>query len=275
MDFIILISIGLAMGFFGGLLGIGGSVVMIPAVVFAFGENQHLYQAAAMICNFLIASASFMAHQKAKAMVPDVLKWLIPAAFVGIISGVTLSNLPFFAGRNSVWLARIFGIYSVYVAGYYIYKWFEPPHITQMIEQKGERHGGFWAAVIGLITGLGAGLLGIGAGTVATPLQQLLLRLPLTRSMSNSAVTIMSIAWLGAIYKNATLASVKPFAPFAAASPLVTSLKLAALIAPTAILGGFLGAHMMHRLPKKLVRFVFLAVVMLAAIRLLTVKPAG
>ncbi len=41
------------MGLFGGLLGLGGSTIMIPALVMVFGENQHLYQAAAMICNFV------------------------------------------------------------------------------------------------------------------------------------------------------------------------------------------------------------------------------
>ncbi|NIA17514.1 MAG: sulfite exporter TauE/SafE family protein, partial [Planctomycetes bacterium] len=37
------ILIGLSMGLAGGLLGIGGSVVMIPTMFFVFGENQHLY----------------------------------------------------------------------------------------------------------------------------------------------------------------------------------------------------------------------------------------
>ena len=35
-DFVILVLIGIVMGLFGGLLGIGGSVVMIPAMVIFF-----------------------------------------------------------------------------------------------------------------------------------------------------------------------------------------------------------------------------------------------
>jgi len=45
MHYFILATIGVLMGLFGGLLGIGGSVVMIPALVFEVCENQHLYQA--------------------------------------------------------------------------------------------------------------------------------------------------------------------------------------------------------------------------------------
>ena len=42
MDYVTLVLIGLSMGLLGGLLGIGGSVVMIPALVFVRGENQRL-----------------------------------------------------------------------------------------------------------------------------------------------------------------------------------------------------------------------------------------
>jgi len=85
MDYLILAAIGIVMGLFGGLLGIGGSVVMIPALVFALGENQHLYQASAMICNFFVGTTAAMVHKKADVLVLDVIKWLVPAAAVGII----------------------------------------------------------------------------------------------------------------------------------------------------------------------------------------------
>ena len=48
MDYLVLVIIGIVMGLFGGLLGIGGSVSMIPAMVIFFKGDQHLYQAAAV-----------------------------------------------------------------------------------------------------------------------------------------------------------------------------------------------------------------------------------
>ena len=119
--------------------------------------------------------------------------------------------------------------------------------------------------LIGVVTGIGAGLLGIGAGTISTPLQQIFLKMPLKRAMSNSAATITSIALIGACYKNLTLAK--------HGFEVSESLKIAAVIIPTAIVGGFLGGNLMHKLPKNLVRAVFVLVVLLAAIRLLTVTP--
>ena len=62
MDPLLLLGIGFAMGFGGGLVGIGGSMIMIPLMVICFGENQHLYQAVAMICNVFVGATCVMSR---------------------------------------------------------------------------------------------------------------------------------------------------------------------------------------------------------------------
>ena len=101
MEYIILAGVGIVMGFLGGLLGIGGSVIMIPALVFISGENQHLYQASAMIYNFFVGAAAVIVHKKADVLVMGVIKWLIPAAALGITIGVAISNSSVFASGKS------------------------------------------------------------------------------------------------------------------------------------------------------------------------------
>ncbi len=269
MDFAVLFIIGLVMGLFGGMLGIGGSIIMIPAMTLLYDENQHLYQASAMICNFFVSASALFAHRKAEALVGKVLIWLVPAAMLGILGGVMLSNTRFFAGGNSYLLARIFGAFLVYVVVYNSYRSYLSLH-PKIIEKKKPmpppKIAAFFSAFCGAVTGLAAGLLGIGAGTVSTPLQQVTLKLPIRNAMSNSAVTIVCIAWLGAIYKNWTL----PQHGVAVSE----SLKMAAMVIPGAIIGGFFGGHLMHALPKNLVRAVFILVCIAAAIKLLTVQPA-
>ncbi len=58
----ILSAVGLLAGVLGGMLGVGGSVIMIPAMFWVLGDVNahgtrmiHQYQAAAMIVNFLLA----------------------------------------------------------------------------------------------------------------------------------------------------------------------------------------------------------------------------
>ena len=266
MDFIALAIIGLCMGLLGGMLGIGGSVFMIPAMTLVFDENQHLYQAAAMICNFFVSASSMIAHRKADAFTKNVLVWLVPSATIGILVGVMLSNCSFFEGDKSYLLARTFGIFLVYVIIYNSYRLYLNLHPKIEVVQKPmpkKPFASFFSGFCGAITGLAAGLLGIGAGTVATPLQQVTLKMPMRNAMSNSAVTIVCISWLGAIYKNWTLPQ--------HGLHFTDSFKIAICLIPGAIIGGFIGGHLMHRLPKNIVRAVFILVCIFAAIKLLTV----
>ena len=84
----------------GGLLGIGGSIIIIPGLILYLsqtrggysGAEQHLIQSAAMICNFFIAAPSVVVHRRANAIMRSVVIWLIPAALAGILMGVALSN---------------------------------------------------------------------------------------------------------------------------------------------------------------------------------------
>ncbi|AQT68353.1 Sulfite exporter TauE/SafE [Anaerohalosphaera lusitana] len=267
MDFVSLIIIGLVTGVFGGLLGIGGSMIMIPALAFVFGENQHLYQAAAMITNFFVSTSSLIAHRKAEAFVPGVLKWMIPAALAGIVGGVAMSNMDLFAGENSYLLARVFGVFLIYVVVYNLFRFKRGgfKDNTKTADLAAPDTPTYLSLVIGFVTGTAAGLLGIGAGGVCTPLQQVFAKMPLKRAMSNSAAIITSMAWLGAAYKNLTLGQ--------HGIDIAESLKIAGIVIPTAILGGFWGGHLMHAIPRSWVRAAFILIAAVGAVKMLTVSP--
>jgi uncharacterized membrane protein YfcA len=261
-DLLILLLIGLAMGFFGGLLGIGGSVVMIPAMVVFFRqrpEDQHLFQAAAMICNFFVGLSAAVVHRREKALVAGALRWLVPAAAAGIIAGVWLSNRQFFSAAGSVNLTRCFGVFLVYVAAYNFIKLRNDRGSPASLPDSGR--GGVLASLTGLATGLSAGLLGTGGGTVSTPMQQLVLGMPLKNAISNSAAVISVTALIGAVYKNLTLS--------AHGIAVTESLKIAAVVIPAAIAGSLTGGRLLHILPRQVVRAVFAALLALAAARLL------
>lgn len=267
MDYLILAAIGIVMGLFGGLLGIGGSIVMIPALVLAFGENQHLYQASAMICNFFVGTAAAIVHKKADVLVMDVIKWLVPAAAVGIIIGVAISNSSAFARGNSYLLARIFGIFMIYVVIYNCLKFRRRSSQVGDFNISGTRRSIPLTILCGLLTGIPAGLLGIGGGTICVPLQQFFLKMPLKRAISNSAATIASVALIGAFYKNLTLRQ--------HSVEITESLRIAVFVIPCAIVGAFVGSRAMHKLPSNVVRAVFVLLCALACYKLLTVAPAG
>ncbi len=239
---------------------------MIPALVLLWGENQHLYQASAMICNFFVAASAALAHKEANVLMADVLKWLVPAAAVGVLAGVALSNSVFFAHGKSYLLARLFGIFLIYVIVYNCIRFARSISGAAARTVSDVRRSVPLTILSGLVTGLGAGLLGIGGGAVCVPLQQLLLKMPLRRAIANSSATIIAIAVIGALYKNLTLAG--------HGVEVMDSVRIAVVIIPTAIVGGFFGGRLMHALPRDVVRAAFILLAIVAAYKMLTV-PAG
>lgn len=262
MDYLILAAIGLVMGLFGGLLGIGGSVVMIPAMVIFFKGSQHLYQASAMICNFFVAISAAVVHRRAKVLVVDVVKWLVPAGLIGILAGVWFSNIEFFAGGNSRNLTRVFGLFLIYVIVYNVFKFKSHDGGADGLDLSQSKRSNRLTLLSGLLTGVSAGLLGIGGGTVCTPMQQLALKMPLKRAISNSSALIASMALVGAFYKNITLAKHE--------IAVVESLKIAGVVIPMAMAGSFVGSRLMHKLPKNIVRIAFIGLLIVASYKMLT-----
>ena len=263
MDFLLLAAIGMVMGLFGGLLGIGGSIIMIPAMIIFFKPNQHLYQAAAMICNFFVAGSAVLVHRKNKILVVDTVKWLIPAAVAGILAGVWFSNISFFAEQKSTNLTKVFALFLVYVAVYNIFKSTKHDGGIDGLDISHTNNSGPFTFLSGLFTGFSGGLLGTGGGTVCTPMQQLCLKMPIKRAIANSSAVTASMALIGALYKNLTLARHN--------IEIIDSLKIAVVVIPTAMLGSFFGSRLMHKLPKNIVRAVFIVLLIAAAVKMLTV----
>lgn len=281
MQLVQVAALGLIAGTLGGMLGVGGSVVMIPGLVFilgrATGAEQHLYQASAMIANVAVSVPAALRHRKAGAMTPAALKWMLPAALVFIVLGVTLSNLPIFAGQDGgVWLGRLLAVFLVYViyanvrklirplppprgeAGRGVTSDQNPPEFTHK-EQATPARG----LAVGSIMGTIAGLLGIGGGAVAVPLQQTLMKLPLRSCIANSSAIICVSAAVGAIYKNLSLAD-RPVPAGVEPFTWQHGLTLGLLLAPTAWAGGRLGAALTHRLPLRTIRVAFIALMVAA-----------
>ncbi|HEX7009392.1 MAG TPA: sulfite exporter TauE/SafE family protein [Phycisphaeraceae bacterium] len=258
-------AIGLVAGTLGGMLGVGGSVIMIPGLTLVFGYNQHLYQAAAMVVNVAVSVPAMLRHRRAGVLVPDVLQWMLPAALVSVLLGVWVSNLPMFrstagAYDGSLWLGRMLAAFLVYVIVVNIIRLrdgirYEP--LEQARVTPGRSIG------IGLAMGMMSGLLGIGGGAVAVPLQQVILRLPLRQAIANSSAVICISAGVGAIYKNVTLA--QHLSPLGQPMSWHDGVLVALLLSPTAWIGGRLGASLTHRLPIRQVRIAFILLMIVSA----------
>ncbi len=266
-DVIFLAIVGFVSGLMGGLLGIGGSVILLPALAIAFAhryppEYQHIYQSAAMIMNFFVAFPATLSHYKRQMILWPIVKWIIPAALIGILIGVFCSNLSIFMGAGSVHLKHLLGLFLLYVLGYNLYRLIKRNRLNDITCEDAKEIGvAKPILIVGFPMGFLAGLLGIGGGALCVPLQQVFLKMPLPRAIANSATTIMSISIFGAIYKNLTI-------PASIGGP-TAALRLAAIVIPTSIIGGYLGARLTYFLPRNIVRIVFCCLMLYAGVKLL------
>lgn len=262
-DIIVLAITGLVAGVAGGLVGIGGSIIMIPVMTLMLAVDQHVAQAAAMIVNGFVAAPAAWQHWRHKAMQPAVVARLAPAAALAAIAGVWVSEWPIFAGENQIRLARIFGGFLLYTAIFNFWRMFRPakPLDETAVEQKKTLR---TVLGVGLPTGFSGGLLGVGGGIVCIPLQQLILRTRLRHAIANSSATIVFVAVVGAIVKNLALA--------ARGVPFSASGWLAAVLIPMGFIGGLTGGKLTHVLPRFWVRLALGIVLLAASYKLLTRK---
>ncbi|MCP3902500.1 MAG: sulfite exporter TauE/SafE family protein [Planctomycetes bacterium] len=255
-EFLILIVLGLAAGSLGGLLGIGGSILMIPVLTLVLRHDQHVSQAAAMIVNVFVAVPGVFRHHLARAIEWRVVRRMIPAGLVFILVGVALSNT-----LDGPLLGTVFGVFLLtYLVGARVLGLLRP---GSPVEDAPPRAGWLHTGGVGAIAGLAAGLLGIGGGVIAVPLLNLVCRLPLRRAIAASATMMCVTSVFGAAAKNATLPSLD--------LDVTQSLLIAACLVPTAIAGGLYGAGLTHRLPLGWVRLVLHVLLLVAAIKFLRV----
>lgn len=255
LDFVALAALGLVGGWFGGLMGVGGAVIIIPGLVIFFGpDRQHLYQAAAMMVNVFVVAPSVRQHLRAGAILKPIVRHTIPASCVGSLLGVYVSDRRVFQESGQGWLQLIFATFLGYVICYNLLRLRQRNRLAD-IDEAAAALIPRWKLVllIGLPTGFVGGLLGVAGGVMAVPAQQVLLRMPLPRAVANSAATILLPSLIGALVKNSGLDR--------HGFTWAQSLQLAAILMPTAFCGGLLGAWLVHRWPRWLIRVLFVVFV--------------
>ena len=275
----------MAFGFFGGmiggLLGIGGSVGIIPlATIFISPDKQQL-QCAAMLCNVAVASTAYRRYLMAGKIEWTFARRIVPAAIVFVLAGVAASTVidastfrVIFAAFLLVVAVREFRLLAIGSEH-------SPDDARELSPARG--------AGIGAIMGFLSGLLGIGGGVVGVPLMRAWARIPMKRAVVTSVCTMVPLAMVGATMKSITLwntpvdangATMTQLAAESAAAAttstaassatipsnaLIPALLIAACLIPTAMVGSWIGATINVHVTGKAVRWVLATYLPLAA----------
>jgi hypothetical protein len=110
-DIIVTLLIGLAGGFAGGLLGIGGGAIYVPAMVLLLDENQHLAQGASLAAIVTTGLVGGLTHlRRGNVHLPSAAQVAPPAVLAGFAAAFVADAL------DAQVLRRVFAAVVVYFA---------------------------------------------------------------------------------------------------------------------------------------------------------------
>ena len=243
------------------MLGVGGSILIIPALTILMDKNQQLSQASAMQVNVCVAAAALIRHHKAGAVFWGFWRRMLPAGFVAIVIGVAVSN-----ALDHRILELLFGVFLAYVIVVNIRKL-----LDRVADDPENKSCPSWtiASIVGFFMGFSGGLLGIGGGIIAVPLLQRLARLPLRQCIGTSAAVMCLTSIVGTVTKNLALSGLVDADGQSLSLTYGESFKIAICLVPTAILGGLLGAGLTHQFPIRWIRLAFILLLSVACVRFL------
>ena len=262
------ILIGLFAGLVGGLAGIGGSIIMLPALALWFGyqtpdhDEHHLYMASAMCVNAVVAYFSARKHKQHGALHAPTVRVVLPAMCVAIVAGVLVSN------RLDGTIPKLALV--AFILAYCVYsaipdKKAPTPTRKPSAQAEGDSDDDLQPrplrlSLVATITGFAAGFLGIGGGILLVPLLQVVGRLPLRRAIAASAAVMWITAIIGATLKLTTLSSL--------GLDWLDALALASLMAIGAVLGARSGATLTHTLKLPHLKIAIAIILAIAAVRM-------
>jgi len=261
-----LVAIGLVGGLVGGLLGIGGSIIFIPAMAQLLGGGRQelfvVWSAVTLITNVFVGAGGAFGHWRSRRIILPAVWRIVPLGTAAAILGVQIAD---YLGGRALWI--LFGGVVCYMAYDSVMKLLHRSEPSAL--QSGDTLGSIrltWPRVsaVSVPVGLFVGITGGGGGVFCVPGQQMFMGLPQKNSIANSSVAMIALSSVAAVVRN-----MKPLPEGIDHSmPLI----LAAILVPPAMIGAFYGGHLTHRLPDRLVRIVFLGFLLWTAYKSLLPK---
>jgi uncharacterized membrane protein YfcA len=252
---------GALAGLLAGLLGVGGGLVIVPALAALFSLRDfptdslmHFAIGTSLATIVPTSIASLLSHHRRGAIHWQAVRGLAPGIVPGAVGGAWL------AGQiTSPGLRLLFGGFELLVA-------------LQLLagRQPTGHHpltGASRLGLVGAVIGAVSALLGIGGGTLTVPFL-LWNRVDILRAVASAAACGLPVAITGAVAFGAGAAG-SGGAPGGMYTGFIYWPAVAG-IAATSILAAPLGARLAHYLPKTVLQRIFALVLALIGLRMIS-----
>jgi uncharacterized membrane protein YfcA len=163
MEIITYLFTGAVAGLMAGLLGIGGGLVIVPALALYFASQgfaadtlMHFAVGTSLATIIPTSISSLLAHHRRDSVHWQAVRGLVPGIVAGALAGAWLAHQV-----SSPALALLFGVFEILVA----------VHLLLGIQAGAHRAlpGAVGLGVAGTVIGAVSAVLGIGGGTLSVP----------------------------------------------------------------------------------------------------------
>jgi len=238
------LALGFAIGLSLGLLGGGGSILTVPALVYLIGQSPQT----AVTTSLAIVGANSLvgasAHHRQGTLV-----WPVALIFggVGMVAAYLSGGLSRLFAPAALMVA--FAVLMLVIGGLMLSGAGRQPDSSERLVA-----GWGWIAMAGAGVGVLTGILGVGGGFLIVPALALLVRLPMQQAVGTSLAVIAANSLAGLLgHLNAAPVDLSPALVFAGAG----------------LFGALAGARLARRMPVDRLRQAFAVFVIALAIFLL------
>ncbi len=251
---------GAMVGFFAGLLGIGGGLIMVPALTFIFSAQHfpadrilHLALGTTMAAIIFTSVSSLRTHHAHGAVNWQVVQYLTPGIIVGTLGGATLAG-----ALSSQFLGVVFVVFIFYAATQMLLR--IAPQPSRQLPGKM----GMFAA--GNVIGAVSSLVAIGGGLLTVPFLSVC-NVRLQQAIGTAAAVGFPIALAGTIgYIANGMAQSQPLPEYSLGYVYLPALGWIVL---ASMLTAPLGARTTHAVQTDMLRKIFVVLLYLLGIKML------
>jgi len=191
---LILLLIGLLVGFFSSLLGLGGGVILVPILILGFGLTTHNAVSTSLVAVLATAASATLEYARQKRIVFRLGLLTIAATIPGAFLGADISQYV-----SSRMLAAIFS--AIVICLGFIMLFGQEPKGSDHPNTKRLASGHLLSQLASFslffCVGLVAGLLGIGGGILVVPIYNVLLGVGIYYAVATSTFTIIFTSLAG------------------------------------------------------------------------------
>jgi uncharacterized membrane protein YfcA len=266
---LIAFGISLAAGLLGSLLGLGGGIIVVPALTLLLGVDIRFAIGASIVSVIATSSGAAAAYVRERMTNLRVAMALELATTAGALSGAYIAGL-----IHGVYLYIVFGLLMGYSALMMLTNHREhadKPPAPDALADRLNLHGGYYDPAVGqeityrvartklgfvlmYAAGILSGLLGIGSGVLKVPAMDLAMRIPIKASTatSNFMIGVTAAASAGVYFARG---DIDPF--------------VAAPVAAGVLLGATAGSRLLGRLQARSIRILFVVVLLWVSFEML------